>query len=52
MPKAIIENTEVYKLKSDIVGDIFEITVMKPEDVSDEPLPVIYLMYKNHVNHI
>ena len=42
MPKAIIENTsyieenhfqEVYKLKSDIVGDIFEITVMKPEDV-------------------
>ncbi len=48
MPKAIIENTEVYKLKSDIVGDIFEITVMKPEDVSDEPLPVIYLTDANN----
>ena len=48
MPKAIVENTEVYKLKSDIVGDIFEITVMKPEDVSDEPLPVIYLTDANN----
>ena len=48
MPKAIIENTEVYKLKSDIVGDIFEITDIKPEDVSDEPLPVIYLTDANN----
>ena len=35
MPKAVIENTEVYQLKSDIVGDTFEITVMKPEEVPD-----------------
>ena len=48
MPKAIIENTEVYQLKSDIVGDVFEITVMKPEDASDEPLPVIYLTDANN----
>ena len=48
MPKAIIENTEVHKLKSDTVGDIFEITVMQPEDVSDEPLPVIYLTDANN----
>ena len=47
MPKATIENTEVYQLKSEEVGDIFEITVMKPEDVSDEPLPVIYLTDAN-----
>ena len=43
MSKAIIENTEVYQLESQIVGDIFEITVMKPETNCDEPLPVIYL---------
>ena len=48
MPKAIIENSEVYQLKSDIVGDIFEITVMKPEDSADEPLPVIYLTDANN----
>tara|TARA_Y100001947_G_scaffold80270_1_gene67958 strand:- start:790 stop:1044 length:255 start_codon:yes stop_codon:yes gene_type:complete len=36
MPKAVIENTEVYQLKSDIVGDVFEITVMKPEDAKTE----------------
>ena len=48
MPKAIIENSEVYQLKSDIVGDVFEITVMKPEDASDEPLPVIYLTDANN----
>ena len=48
MPKAVIENTEVYQLKSDIVGDVFEITVMKPEDVSDQPLPVIYLTDANN----
>ena len=48
MPKAVIENTEVYQLKSDIVGDVFEITVMKPEDASDEPLPVIYLTDANN----
>ena len=48
MPKAVIENTEVYQLKSDIVGDIFEITVLEPEDVSNEPLPVIYLTDANN----
>ncbi len=48
MPKANIENTEVYQLKSDIVGDTFEITVMKPEEVPDEPLPVIYLTDANN----
>ena len=48
MPKAIIENTEVYQLKSEVVGDTFEITVMKPEDASDEPLPVIYLTDANN----
>ena len=29
-------------------GDVFEITVMKPEDASDEPLPVIYLTDANN----
>ena len=48
MPKAVIENTEVYQLKSDVVGDIFEITVMKPENDSDDPLPVIYLTDANN----
>ena len=48
MPKAVIENTEVYQLKSKEVGDVFEITVMKPEDVSDQPLPVIYLTDANN----
>ena len=48
MPKAVIENTEVYQLKSNKVGDVFEITVMKPEDVSDQPLPVIYLTDANN----
>ena len=48
MPKAVIENTEVFQFKSDVVGDIFEITVMKPEDASDEPLPVIYLTDANN----
>ena len=48
MPKAVIEYTEVYQLKSDIVGDTFEITVMKPEEVPDEPLPVIYLTDANN----
>ena len=48
MPKAIIENTEVYQLKSDVVGDIFEITVMKPENDNDDPLPVIYLTDANN----
>ena len=48
MPKALIENTEVYQLKSNKVGDVFEITVMKPEDVSDQPLPVIYLTDANN----
>ena len=50
MPKAVIENTEVYQLKSDVVGDIFEITVMKPENVNDndDPLPVIYLTDANN----
>ena len=48
MPKAVIENTEVYQLKSDVVGDIFEITVLEPEDVSNEPLQVIYLTDANN----
>ena len=48
MPKAIIENTEVYQLRSDVVGDIFEITVMKPENDNDDPLPVIYLTDANN----
>ena len=48
MPKAVIENTEVYQLKSDIVGDIFEITVLEQEDDSNEPLPVIYLTDANN----
>ena len=48
MPKAVIENTEVYQLKSDVVGDIFEITVMKPENENNNPLPVIYLTDANN----
>jgi len=48
MIKAVIENTEVFQFKSDVVGDIFEITVMKPEDDSGEPLPVIYLTDANN----
>ncbi len=47
MSKAVIENTEVFEIKSKIVDDIFQITVMKPEIDSEEQLPVVYLTDAN-----
>ena len=47
MSKAVIENTEVFEIKSKIVDDIFQITIMKPEIDSKELLPVVYLTDAN-----
>ena len=47
MQKAIIENTQVFELISDIIGDIFQITVMEPSVDSEKPLPVVYITDAN-----
>ncbi len=48
MLKAVIENTEVHQLRSHIVDDIFEITVMGPTNNSCQNLPVVYLTDANN----
>ena len=49
MRKAIIENTTVFDLPSEVVGDNFEITIMSPDVDSDEPLPAVYLSDANNM---
>tara|TARA_E500000178_G_C16870147_1_gene683958 strand:- start:41 stop:331 length:291 start_codon:yes stop_codon:yes gene_type:complete len=49
MRKATIENTTVFDLPSEAVGDNFEITIMPSDVDSDEPLPAVYLIESNNM---
>ena len=48
MATAIIENSQVHRLHSEVVGDDFEISLLPPLVMPEEPLPVIYFTDANN----